>query len=183
MDKEKINPWITKSIRLVYENPWIEIEHHEVTTPTGTEGIYGKVKMKNLAIGIIPLDDDLNTWLVGQYRYTLHEYSWEIPMGGGPLGIDPIISAKRELKEETGLTAKSWNQIVKVHPSNCVTDEIGYVFVATDLHYGKTNFDETEDIAIKKLPLSEAFEMAFDGRITDALSVIGLLKLARDMEK
>ena len=127
------NPWSTVSVKTVYNNPWIEVQHHEVITPSKTEGIYGKVKMKNLALGIIPLDDEMNTWLVGQYRYTIGEYSWEIPMGGGPIDLDPLESAKRELKEETGIEARDWQYLMRIHTSNCVTDEIGLIYVAKEL--------------------------------------------------
>lgn len=144
--------------------------------PGGGRGIYGVVSMKNKAIGIIPIDDEGNTWLVGQYRYTVNEYSWEIPMGGGPVGIDPLESAKRELKEETGFTAAEWTNIGRIHTSNSVTDEEGFIFLAEELTAGETEFEETEDLKIWKLPLHEAVRMAMDSEITDAISIAGLLK-------
>jgi 8-oxo-dGTP pyrophosphatase MutT (NUDIX family) len=124
------NPWRTQSIREVYDNPWIQISHHEVITPGGTDGIYGVVHFKNLAIGVVPLDEAGNTWLVGQYRYTLNEYSWEIPEGGCPLGTDPLESAQRELQEETGIKAKRWTKLLNLYTSNSVTDEAGMAFLA-----------------------------------------------------
>ncbi|MEM6723516.1 MAG: NUDIX hydrolase, partial [Bacteroidota bacterium] len=105
------NPWTKLSEALQYDNPWIRITEHQVLNPNGNPGIYGVVHFKNVAIGIVPLDEEYNTWLVGQYRYTLEQYSWEIPEGGGPLGTDPLKSAKRELLEETGITAKEWTNI------------------------------------------------------------------------
>lgn len=173
------NPWTTKSENIVYENAWIQVAHHEVTTPAGKPGIYGKVHFKNKALGIIPVDEDGNTWLVGQYRYPLNEYSWEIPMGGGPAGADILESAQRELKEETGLQAKKWTNIMRIHTSNSVTDEEGFVFLAEDLEQGETEFEETEVLKIRKLPLSEALQMIMDGEITDAISIAGLLKAAK----
>ena len=122
------NPWKTLSSAEIYENPWIRVREHEVIKPSGNPGIYGTISYKNTACGIIPLDEHGNTWIVGQYRYTLDEYSWEIPMGGVRLGTDLLKGAKRELKEETGLTAKSWEQILRVYISNSVTDEVGVVF-------------------------------------------------------
>lgn len=148
----------------------------EVLNPKGGQGIYGTVQFKNLAIGIIPLDENQNTWLVGQYRYPLDEYSWEIPMGGGPLNIDPLESAKRELKEETGLSAKSWKKFIKIHTSNSVTNEVGYGYLATDLTEGETEFEDSEDLVIKKIPFQEAYEMCLDGAITDSLSLAAILK-------
>jgi hypothetical protein len=112
--------WKTISIKEVYENPWIKLDEHQVINPSGGKGIYGKVHFKNKAIGIIPLDENNNTWIVGQQRYTLNEWSWEIPEGGGPLGVGTLESAKRELLEETGLKANKWTEIVKIHLSNSV---------------------------------------------------------------
>ena len=122
------NPWQTLNSKQVYNNQWIQVQEHTVINPNGGRGIYGKVLFKNRAIGIIPLDSDGNTWLVGQYRYTVNEYSWEIPMGGGPLDQDILTSAQRELKEETGLTAAKWTNIMRIHTSNSATDEEGFIF-------------------------------------------------------
>ncbi len=171
------NPWKKIREKFIYENPWIRLDEHEVINPAGGRGIYGKISFKNKAIGIIPLDDKTNTWLVGQFRYTLNEYSWEIPMGGGPLNEDPLESAQRELREETGLIAEKWTRILRIHTSNSVTDEEGFVYLAQDLTQGETNFDETEKLVIRKLPAQEAFNMVMEGKITDSLSVAGLLKL------
>lgn len=173
---ESNNSWQTKSAKEVYDNPWIRVTHNEVITPTNQNGIYGKVSFKNLAIGIIPIDDQGFTWLVGQHRYTLDEYSWEIPMGGGVLKEDPLVSAQKELREETGITAKSWECIMKLHTSNSVTDEVGYVFVAKGLEMGPTDWDDTESLEIRHLPLQEAYTMVMDQKITDAISIAGLLK-------
>lgn len=177
--KERINPWKQISSQEIYQNPWIEVYEDQVINPRGGQGIYGKVLFKNKAIGIIPIDPEGNTWLVGQYRYTLNEYSWEIPMGGGNRAHDPLDSAKRELKEETGLTASTWTKIMRIHTSNSVTDEEGFIYLAQDLEEGETEFDETEDLEIMKLPFSEAVKMVMDGNITDAISVAGILKVAR----
>lgn len=173
------NPWKTLKKKLIYSNPWITLEEHDVITPAGTQSIYGKVLFQNKAVAIIPIDGDLNTWLIGQYRYTLDEYSWEIPMGGGPIGTDILASAKRELKEETGLSAAKWTEIMRIHPSNSVSDEEGFVFMAEDLTPGETEFEDTEKLEIVKLPLSEAIDKVMRGEITDAISVAGLLKAAR----
>ncbi|MCE7053822.1 NUDIX hydrolase [Algoriphagus sp. AGSA1] len=175
----ELNPWTTKKINPVYENPWIEVEHHEVINPAGNDGVYGKVHFKNRAMGIIPIDQDLNTWLIGQYRYTLDQYAWEIPMGGGLLEEDKLESAKRELKEETGLTAGKWTEIMTIHTSNSVTDEVGFVYLAEELSQGEPEFDETEVLKIRKLPFAEALEMVMNGEITDAISLAGILKAAR----
>ncbi|SDM26989.1 NUDIX domain-containing protein [Siphonobacter aquaeclarae] len=173
------SPWTTVSSEVIYDNPWIRLRHEEVIAPTGKPGIYGVAHFKNKAIGIIPIDNEGYTWLVGQYRYPLNEYSWEIPMGGGPIEADILESAQRELREETGLIARRWENIGRIHTSNSVTDEEGFIFVAEDLQQEETEFDDTEILQIRRLPLKEAVDMVMDNRITDSLSVYGLLKVAR----
>lgn len=174
------NPWTTLSGEVKYDNPWITVTEFQVINPSGGRGIYGKVHFKNRAIGIIPLDKELNTWLVGQYRYTLDAWHWEIPEGGGPLERSPLESAQRELQEETGLTAASWTQIVHLHTSNSVTDEEGHIFLAEDLTEGNSAPEETEaDLKVWKLPFKDALAMVLDGKITDSMSVMGILKVAR----
>lgn len=176
-DKNQENPWTTLDTQTVYENPWIEVSHRNVLTPSGTDGIYGKVHFKNTAIGIVPLDDENHTWLVGQYRYTLDQYHWEIPEGGGPLGTDPLDSAKRELLEETGITAKEWTKILDIHLSNSVSDEYGVAYVARQLSFGEAQPEETEDLKVIRVPFEEAFQMVMDGRITDSVSVAAIMKV------
>lgn len=173
------NPWITKKTNEIYQNPWIKVEEHEIINPAGNDGIYGTIHFKNIAMAIIPIDRDRNTWLVGQYRYPLHQYSWEVPMGGGPIGEDLLKSAMRELKEETGLTAQKWTEIMKIHTSNSVTDEEGIVYLAEDLTQGESEFEETEILHIRKLPFAEVLEMVMNGSITDGISIAGILKAAR----
>jgi 8-oxo-dGTP pyrophosphatase MutT (NUDIX family) len=176
MNEEHRNPWQTLATQPVYDNPWISVREDQVINPGGGRGIYGVVHMKNKAIGVIPLDADGNTYLIGQYRYALQAYSWEIPMGGGLIGLDLLESARRELKEETGFTAGRWTNIARLHTSNSVTDEEGFVFLAEELTAGETEFEETEDLKIRKVSLAEAVRMVMDNDITDAISVAGLLK-------
>ncbi len=178
---EKIGGWKTKNSIITYENPWIKITHDEVITAKGTDGIYGVVHFKNTAIGIIPIDDEGNTWLVKQSRYTLNQYTWEIPEGGCPFSENPLDAAKRELEEEVGLQANQWQQLMNLHLSNSVTDEFGIVFIARDLFAGKQDLEATEDIEVKKIPLIEAIEMVKRGEITDGMSVAALLRLALEL--
>ena len=177
-----INPWQTLKSEVVYSNPWIEVSHREVINPKGGEGIYGIVSFKNLAIGIVPIDAEMNTYLVGQYRYALGQYSWEIPEGGGPPGEEAIETAKRELLEETGLEAKEWTLLAPIHTSNSVTNEYGYVFMARDLEMKEAEPEETEELVVWKLPLIEAIEMVEIGRITDSISIAGLLLAGRKLK-
>ena len=170
------SPWKIKTKELIYDNAWISVHHHNVLTPNNDEGIYGTVHFKNHAIGIIPLTEDNETYLVGQYRFPLNQYSWEIPMGGGLHDTPYLDSAKRELKEETGIEAKDWQELLKIHTSNSVCDESGTIYIARCLTYGEAEPEATEDLTIKKIPFEDAFQMVMNGEITDSLSVAGILK-------
>lgn len=170
------NPWKTLSSRPIYDNPWISVREEQVLKPSGSPGIYGVVSFKNKAIGIVPVDSEGYTYLVGQFRYTLNAYSWEIPEGGGPFDEAPLETAKRELEEETGLHASSWQDLGRIHTSNSVTDEEGFLFLATGLTQGKSNPEDTEQLLIKRVSLTDAVGMVMSGEITDSLSIAGLLK-------
>ena len=175
--KPEGNPWQTLSSDLKYSNPWIDLTEHQVITPGGSPGIYGTIHLHHLAIGIIALDGQGNTWLVGQWRYPLGLYSWEIPEGGGSLNLPPLESAKRELKEETGIEAASWQRILEMHLSNSVTDERCFVYLATGLSFDESTPDETEALTVRKLLFEDAYQMVLRGEITDAISVAAILRL------
>ncbi len=180
VDPQQTNPWTTLTARAIYDNPWIALTEYDIINPSGMKGIYGKVHFKNKAVGIVALDDARNTYLVGQYRYTLNAWSWEIPEGGSPDGGDALESAKRELKEETGLTANRWTILQRVHLSNSVSDEEGFIYLAEGLVSGKQALEETEaDLKVRKLPFEEAMQMVMEGTITDSMSVIGILRVGR----
>jgi len=170
--------WKKLTSRTVWENDWMAIHEDEVVNPGGGHGRYGVVRFKNLAVAILPLDEHDNTWLVGQDRYTLGEWSWELPMGGAPHGEPALDAARRELREETGLVATGWSELMRLHTSNSITDERGIVFVARGLSQGTPEFGETEDLEIRKLPIADAIDMVMRGEITDAISVAALLKVA-----
>ncbi len=170
--------WQKLESRIVFDNPWITVREDRVINPGGGENQYGHVQFKNKAVAIVPLDDDKNTWLVGQDRYTVGAYSWETPMGGALLEENPLAAARRELKEETGLSAARWSQIMNLHVSNSITDEEGLIYVAEELTVGETEFEETENISIRKLPLKDAVAMVISGEITDAISCVALLRVS-----
>jgi len=176
-------PWRLIDFRTIYENPWIRVEEHRVINPSGAESIYGKVCFRNRAVAILALDEDHELFLVGQHRYTLNEYFWELPMGGAPLEEDPLAAAQRELREETGISAARWHEVMRLHTSNSVTDELGLVYLATGLSHGEQEPEPTEDLALRRVPLAEAVRWVLDGRITDAISAAGILRLWADRER
>lgn len=171
------NPWITHASVEVFENPYIRIVRNEVTRPSGNPGVYTVVHFRRVAVAIIPVDDEGYTWLVGQFRYAHNRYEWEVPEGGAELDEAPEACAHRELREEAGLLAQSMTPFLKMQLSNSTTDEVSVSFLATGLTPTETDPDDTEELAIHRLPLAEAFQMALNGEIRDALSVASLLKL------
>ncbi len=181
---QKVGDWTELGREIVYENPWIQVQHSAILNPNGGEGIYGKVHFKNLAIGILAINDQEEIYLVGQDRFPFQgEFSWEIIEGGGPLDEDPLESAKRELKEETGLEARSWSLVQEMHLSNSVSDEVSKLYIARDLIAGEANPDATEKLQIKKLPFQEALNMVLKGEIKDSISVAAILFYALQKEK
>lgn len=177
MPQESGNPWTVLSSTTMYENPWMEVVEHKVLTPKGKPGIYGVVSPRSVATGVVPIDDEGRVTLVGQYRFPLERYSWEIPEGGGEKGVDPQASAARELREETGQTARHWMPLMTLHLSNCLTDEVAYTFLAWGLEQGAACPDDTEELAIRRVPFAEAVAMAMRGEITDSMAVASLFKL------
>jgi 8-oxo-dGTP pyrophosphatase MutT (NUDIX family) len=174
-DHDSINPWRAIGSRSVYDNPWIAVREDQVIRPDGSPGIYGVVHFKNRAIGVLPVEEDGSIWLVGQYRYPLDRYSWEIPEGGGPQVESPEDTARRELREETGLSARTWEFLGEVHLSNSVSDEQGLLFRASDLTPGESEPEITERLTVRKVSWNEAWSLLKNGEITDSLSVIALL--------
>ncbi|MEX0811500.1 MAG: NUDIX hydrolase [Chitinophagales bacterium] len=179
MDKLPKYPgkWKAKSSKTIYDNPWIHLEEYQVVDPSGNDTIYSVLDLKSIAVGIIPLDEELNTWIVGQYRFPLNDYFWEIVEGGGDKTVSPVESAKRELLEETGIKAGQWTELLKMVTSNCATSEEAIVFVARDLSFGPAQPDDNEDLKIIKLPFEELYQRAMQGEITDGISLAAIFKL------
>jgi 8-oxo-dGTP pyrophosphatase MutT (NUDIX family) len=177
MQNSEDNPWEITSEQNIYDNPWIGLTEYQVITPAGTPGIYGKVRFKNHAIGVLPLDDEMNTYLVGQFRFPINQYSWEMPEGGGPLGTEPLASGKRELMEETGLKANKWTEIQRIHLSNSVCDELSILYLAQKLEQFEPEPEDTEQITIKKIPFEEVYQMVCKGEITDSMTVAAVFKV------
>jgi 8-oxo-dGTP pyrophosphatase MutT (NUDIX family) len=172
------NPWTVVSRNLVYENEWIRIDHHEVLGPSGAPGVYGTVHFKKQAAGVIPIDEKGNVILVGQYRFPLGAYSWEIPEGGGDREVSALESAQRELREECGLSAKRWTEIVVMDLSNSVSDERSTVFLAWELSEIAAQPDETEVLQVMRVPFWTAVDRAKRGEIRDSMTVAALLRVA-----
>ena len=174
------NPWKRLSSREIYQNPWIRVREDQVITPHGKDGIYGVVEAKP-AIGVVALTESLDTYLVGQYRYPLDQWSWEIPEGGGHDGEEILNCAKRELKEETGLSAEKWTFLDTMYTSNCFTNEIGHVFLAEELTQGSAEPDETELLEVKRVPFLEAYRMVLECEIKDSLSIVALFRVQQHL--
>ena len=173
-----VGPWTRLTRRSAYANPWLEVLHDDVLRPDGSTGIYGVVHLRNAAVGVVVLDDDDRVLLVGQYRYTLDEYSWEIPEGGVPFDEDLVDGARRELREETGFEAAEWRLLFRFALSNSVTDEVGAIFLATGLTPGEATPEPSEEIAVRWVALDAALAMIDSGELTDLMSVAGLLRVA-----
>jgi|ERR1043165_1605224 8-oxo-dGTP pyrophosphatase MutT (NUDIX family) len=176
-DKDRKNPWKTLSSEKVFESPWISVTKHDVLNPNGNPGGYGVVHFKNMALGVLPLDKDNYTWIVGQYRYPIDQYSWEIPEGGGKWDVDPLESAKRELHEETGITAQKWTKIQEMHLSNSASDEFCILYVAQELSFGQSEPEDDEQLEVRKIHFDELYKMVRDGEVTDSLTVAAVLKV------
>jgi 8-oxo-dGTP pyrophosphatase MutT (NUDIX family) len=175
-----IGPWRRIARRVAYENPWLTVWHDDVVRPDGSPGVYGVVHFESLAAGIVAIDADDRVLLVGQHRYPLDAYSWEIPEGGVPAGEDALEGARRELREETGFVAAEWLEIGRFHLSNSVTDEAGVLYLATDLTHEAAAPEATEELVVRWVPFAEALAMTLDGRITDAMAIMGIQRVALD---
>jgi 8-oxo-dGTP pyrophosphatase MutT (NUDIX family) len=171
------NPWTVLGETHIYDNPWISVTEFDVLTPGGSPGIYGKVHFKNFAVGAVAIDADGMIPLVGQYRFPLQAYSWEIPEGGGHLDVDPLVSAQRELREETGLVALHWQELLRMHLSNSVSDELAILYLATGLTQEAPEPEDTEQLTHRRVTVDQAYDMVQRGEITDAMSVAGILQV------
>jgi 8-oxo-dGTP pyrophosphatase MutT (NUDIX family) len=182
MPDETKNPWTIESTKNIYDNKWISVREDAVIQPDGERGIYGVVHFKNIAIGVLAIENDF-IYLVGQYRYPLERYSWEIPEGGCPEGEDPLDAARRELEEETGLRAENWHKLGGAYLSNSVSDEFAIWFVATELTQGERRPEGTEQLEIRRVPFGDAFRMAMSGEISDAISQLAIMQYRLSSEK
>ncbi len=171
-------PWTRRNRRVAYENPWITIWHDEVVRPDGEPGIYGVVHFANLAVGVLAIDEIGRVLLVGQHRYALDQYSWEIPEGGVPAGESALDGARRELREETGIEAADWIELTRSHLSNSVSDEEAVLYLATELTQGLATPDGTESLAVRWLPFDEVLAMTMNGQITDAMTILAVQRAA-----
>jgi 8-oxo-dGTP pyrophosphatase MutT (NUDIX family) len=172
---ESRNPWTTLAVRVAYSNPWITVEHRDVVDPSGKNGVYGVVRPNNLALGVLPIFDNGDTLLVGQFRYAQERYSWEMPEGGGSKNSDPLESIQRELAEETGYRAGSWLEVQRTALSNSVSDEEATTWVAWDLEEGEAEPETTEELALWRLPFATVVTLVENGTIFDAMTVSTVL--------
>ena len=181
VDPIPVGPWRRRSRRIAYANPWIEVYHDEVDRPDGEPGIYGVVHFRSAAVAVVAVGDDGRLLLVGQHRYTLDEYSWELPEGGVAGSEDLLEGARRELREETGFRADEWRQLCRVSLSNSVSDERGAIFLATGLQPGEAAPEGTEDIAVRWATLDEVLAEIGRGEIHDLLTIAGVGRYAAEV--
>jgi 8-oxo-dGTP pyrophosphatase MutT (NUDIX family) len=171
------NPWKTLSSKTIYENPWLRLREDQVIRPDGKEGIYSVVEIKP-SIGVIVLNENNQTALVGQWRYAHNKFSWEIPTGGSsPADKDIVSSAQRELIEETGIEAKNWYSLGSIDNSNGATTDVANLYLATDLKFHETHQEPDESIITRWFDFQKALEMVMSGKITESCSVAAILKV------
>ena len=172
-------PWKTLSSRIAYQNAWLRVREDRVIRPDGGEGIYGVVEIRP-SVGIVAIDDEDRIILVGQWRYTVDRYTWEIPRGGSAEGeTDMLAVAQRELAEEAGIAAQSWQPIGTVDVCNGVTTDVQHLFLATGLREVQAHQDAVEEIEMRRVPFAEAVDMVMRGEIAEVCSVAAILKVAR----
>ena len=170
------NPWIVKGVAHAFENDWFRIDEHDVIRPDGAKGYYGVIRVRRLAVGVLPIDAGGCVHLVGQWRFPLARYSWEMPEGGAEPGEDARACAERELAEETGLRAREWVQVLEMDLSNSLTDEQAVIFIATDLSPGESDPDPTEVLKRRQARFLDVLERVADGRIRDTMTVAAMLR-------
>jgi 8-oxo-dGTP pyrophosphatase MutT (NUDIX family) len=176
-----IGPWTRRARHVAYENPWIQLRHDDVVRPDGSPGIYGVIHFENAAIGVVAVGDDGRLLLVGQHRYPLDRYSWELPEGGSPLDEDPVEGARRELAEETGFTAGSIRKLFAFSLSNSVSDETGVIYLATELVEGTASPEPTEDLDVRWATLDEVLAEIEAGDIHDMMTIAGVYRYALEL--
>lgn len=169
-------PWQDHGSRTVYDNPWLALTEHEATAPTGLAATYGVLRPKNVAVGVLPLHSDGTVTLVGQSRFALMNYSWEMPEGGAPFDEAPLDGAKRELAEEAGLSARIWREVLRMELSNSMTDERAIAWLAWDLVEVPVDPDPTEVIATVRVPFMTLMAEIDRGAVRDAFTVATALR-------
>jgi len=179
---DQINPWKKLSSQKIYQNQWFSLREDQVISPGGEKSIYGVVETSP-AIAIVPLTSGLETYLVGQYRYPLNTYSWEVPEGGADPDESNLEAAKRELKEETGLRAQKWTYLSSLYTSNSITNEIGHIYLAEELTAGVSEPEHTEDLTVKMIPFLDAYKMVMDFEIKDSLAIIGIIRVYEHLKR
>ncbi|WKL57414.1 NUDIX hydrolase [Asticcacaulis sp. ZE23SCel15] len=169
--------WQILTQKIEFENPWMRVESYDVIAPTGNPAHYGVTRFRNRAVAVVPLFDDGTVVIVGQQRFALNAYSWELPEGGVPDGEDPLEGAKRELAEEAGLKAEYWREIIQMDLSNSITDEVATGYLATGLTPAEGALDETESLEIRRIPFKDLLKAVISGQVRDSQTVVCALRI------
>lgn len=178
-------PWKDHGHSVFFESPWMKLTRHEATAPTGVRADYMVMRPQNMSVGVLPLHDDGTVTLVGQQRFALANWSWEMPEGGAPFDEDPLEGARRELAEEAGLAAAQWRQALKAEMSNSITDERALAWVAWDLTPAPLAPDPTEVIRAARVPFGDLLREIGRGAVRDMFTVATTLRayhMAREGE-
>jgi len=173
------NPYTVQDRKLLYDCPWIRVREDRFTHRRGGAGLYSVCGFRRTACGVIAVDQLDRVVLVGQWRYPLETYSWEIPEGGGEEHESPFTCIRRELGEETGLEARRWEPLAFCHTSNSSTDEETFLFFATDLQALPQGHapEDVEELAVHREPFEQCLARVLCGEITDSLSMVAILAL------
>jgi 8-oxo-dGTP pyrophosphatase MutT (NUDIX family) len=175
--EEDGNPWVVTAQKRGFENDWFVIDEHEAINPAGKPARYDVIRPRRLAVGVVPLEADGSVHLIGQWRFPLKRYSWEIPEGGAEFGEDAESGVRRELAEEAGVSAGRLVKILEMDLSNSLTDESCVLFLATDLSPAAGEPDDVEVLRRRTAPFGEVLARIQDGRIRDSLTVAAMLRV------
>lgn len=167
-------PFVTLSSRIAWSCPWYSVRQDKILLPGGEEGEYNVVQHGG-AVWVVPVTVDGELLLLNHYRYTVHDWCWEIPAGGIKEGKDPLDVAREELREETGGVAGSWEYVGQFYSSNGISNEVAHIYLARDVTVYETAHEPAEVMEIHPTPIDEVLHMARANEISDGPSALAIL--------